>query len=305
MSRWRGMASRALVDPHHHLWDVTHHPYPWLHRKPADAGPEGDITPIAGDYLLDDYVADTRDFQVVKSVHVQCGWLRSDPVGETEWLQSIADSRGFPHGIVAYAELGDRNVEAVLAGHRQFDNLRGIRQILNWHRDPVKTYLQNPCLLRDESWLCGFGLLKKYDLSFDLQLYPSQLTDAVELAAQHPDQSIILNHAGMPVDRDESALSAWRRGIRLLSRQENVSVKISALGMFDRLWTTASIRPFILETIEAFGTERSMFASNFPVDKLYGTFSALYTAYNDVTSDFSEAERSMMFCSNAERLYRI
>ena len=230
--------------------------------------PMGDITPIAHDYLLADYLDDTNAYELVKSVHVQCGWSGPDPVGETRWLQSVADVHGFPHGIVVYAALNESEVELVLAGHRRFANVRGVRQILNWHRDPLKTYLSRPDLMQDAAWLRGFQLLKKYRLSFDLQLYPSQMADAANLAARHPDQQIILNHAGMPVDRDAEGIERWRRGMRLLSACENVSVKVSGLSIGDRSWTVPSIRPFILETIEIFGVDRVMLASNFPVDKL-------------------------------------
>jgi predicted TIM-barrel fold metal-dependent hydrolase len=294
-----------IIDPHHHLWDVTHHEYAWLRREPPDAGPEGDITPIARDYLLADYLDDTSAYELVKSVHVQCGWSKPDPVGETRWLQSIADVHGFPHGIVAYAALDDSRVESVLTGHRQFANLRGVRQILNWHRDPLKTYLSRPDLMRDAAWLRGFRLLKKYELSFDLQIYPSQMADAADLAAQHPDQPIILNHAGMPTDRDAQGIECWRRGMLLLSECENVSVKISGLGMVDRSWTAASIRPFILETIELFGVDRVMLASNFPVDKLYSSFTTLYQAFENVLEPFSPDERHKMFYANAERFYAL
>ena len=294
-----------IVDPHHHLWDLTHYDYAWLKRQPPDAGPEGDITPIAHDYLLPDYLADTSTFRLAKSVHLQCGWDELDPVGETRWLQSIADAHGFPQGIVGCAKLNDDGVEQILAGHRESANVRGIRQIVNWHRDPIKNYVPWPKIMADEQWLRGFRLLRKYDLRFDLQLYPSQMAAAAELAAAHPDQPIILNHTGMPTDRDAEGLATWRRGMELLAQCPNVAVKISGLGMCDRSWTVDSWRPFVLDTIELFGADRSMFASNFPVDKLYGSFEQTYNAFDAITASFTEAERTQMFCTNAQRIYAI
>ncbi len=296
-----------IIDPHHHLWDLTHHDYAWLRRRPPEAGPEGDITPIARDYLLPDYLADTSGYELVKSVHVQCGWSELDPAGESRWLQSIADVHGFPQGIVAYAALNASTVEVerVLSAHRACANVRGVRQILNWHEDPLKTYLSRPDVMNDQTWLRGFNLLAKYGLSFDLQIYPSQMVDAANLAATHPNQRIILNHAGMPTDRDADGIERWRVGMRLLSRCANVAVKISGLAMCDRAWTVAGIRPFILETIELFGVDRVMFASNFPVDKLYSSFSALYEAFENVVAAFSPAQRDNMFYSNAERMYAL
>jgi predicted TIM-barrel fold metal-dependent hydrolase len=294
-----------IVDPHHHLWDLERFSYPWLSALPLPASVAGDVAPIAKSYLLDDYLADAANQNVVKSVHVDAGFDSSQPVEETRWLQSIADQRGFPHGIVARAELHRLDVEATLAAHCQFPNVRGIRHIVNWHPDPAKTYVTKADFLTDPAWRRGFALLKRYNLSFDLQLYPSQMADAAALAAAHGDTMIILNHAGMPVDRDAEALSLWRTGMRALAAQLNVWVKISGLGMVDWRWTENSIRPFVLDTIEIFGPARCMFASNFPVDKLYSSFDVLYETFQRIVSDFSICERRKLFSDTALAVYRI
>ena len=116
---------------------------------------------------------------------------------------------------------------------------------------------------------------------------------------------IILNHAGMPVDRDAEALSLWRTGMRALAAEPNVWVKISGLGMVDWRWTEESLRPFVLDTIEIFGPDRCMFASNFPVDKLYSSFDALYGAFKRIVSDFSMGEQRKLFSDAALAVYRI
>ena len=299
------MNDLPIVDPHHHLWDLERFSYPWLSARPLPASVAGDVAPIAKSYLLDDYLADTANQNVVKSVHVDAGFDPSQPAEETRWLQSIADQRGFPHGIVARAELHRPDVEATLAAHCRFPNVRGIRHIVNWHPDPAKTYVTKPDFLADTAWLRGFALLKRYNLSFDLQLYPSQMPDAAALAAAHGDTRIILNHAGMPVDRDPEALALWRTGMRALAAQPNVWVKISGLGMVDWRWTEDSIRPFVLDTIEIFGPDRCMFASNFPVDKLYSSFDALYGAFKSIVSDFTKSEQRKLFSDTALAVYRI
>jgi predicted TIM-barrel fold metal-dependent hydrolase len=121
------MTKRAIIDPHHHLWDLQRNRYPWLQQRPLGPSVAGDIAKIAHDYLLDDYMADTAAFDLRKSVHVEAAWDPADPVGETRWLQSVADQRGFPHGIVAHADLQAADVERLLASHAQFANVRGIR----------------------------------------------------------------------------------------------------------------------------------------------------------------------------------
>jgi predicted TIM-barrel fold metal-dependent hydrolase len=297
--------AQSVIDPHHHLWDLGRNKYPWLQERLLAPRLEGDVRPVAEDYLLKDYLADVRNHNVVKSVHVECGWDPSDPVGETEWLQGIADKHGFPHGIVARATLDAPDVEQILENHARHKNIRGIRHAINWHPDPAKTYANRPDLIRTDAWRRGFGLLRRFGLSFDLQLYPAQMADAAALAHAYPDVLIILNHAGMPVDRNEEGIRLWRSGMQQLAAAANVVVKISGLGTVDWDWTVESIRPFVLQTIEAFGVSRCMFASNFPVDKLYSDFDTLYAAFREITAPFSAEERRMLFHNNAARYYRL
>ncbi len=109
----------------------------------------------------------------------------------------------------------------------------------------------------------------------------------------------------MPVDRDEEGIRTWREGLAGFAATPNVAVKISGLGAFDWRWTVDSLRPFVLETIDTFGIDRCMFASNFPVDKLYSDFDTLYGAFHSITRDFSPDEKRRLFHDNAERYYRL
>lgn len=294
-----------IVDPHMHLWDLDRHYYAWLQDTPLPNNPAGDMSGIAyKSYGLDDYLADAKGWNVVQVVHVECGLPPKDQLSETDWLQSIADQRGVIGGIVAGANLDDPDVEAMLAAHASRKAVRGIRQIVNWHEDPTKTYGPTDKLL-DAQWRKGFALLAKYGLSFDLQLYASQMAVAAELADAHPDIPLIVNHAGMPTDRDEAGLAAWREGMSLLAQRPNVSCKISGLAMVDRTWTTASLKPFVLQVIETFGVERCMFASNFPVERAHGSFGGFYAAYDAITAGFSHEEREALFAGTARRIYRL
>lgn len=296
-----------IVDAHMHLWDLDKIRYPWL-TPPLPVGITGDVRSIAKTYLLDDYLrdagGDSGKVRVAKVVHVEAGAHSGDSLEETRWLQSVADQRGFPHALVAHAELNDPSVETLLAEHAGHHNARGIRQILNWHADPKKTYTPRN-LLEDGQWARGFALLRKYNLSFDLQIYPSQMPAAAHLAGRHPDTLMILNHTGMPADRDTAGIQAWRAGMQALAQQPNVMVKISGLAMLDWQWSTDSLRPFVLQTLDIFGVDRCMFASNFPVDRLFGSFARQYGAYQSLTASLSAAERAKLFATNAERIYRI
>jgi predicted TIM-barrel fold metal-dependent hydrolase len=90
-----------------------------------------------------------------------------------------------------------------------------------------------------------------------------------------------------------------------MAANPNVMVKISGMGMIDHSWTIESIRPYVLQTIDSFGVDRCMFASNFPVDRLYGSYSALWHAFDSCVAGFSESDKEKLFRTNAERSYRI
>jgi predicted TIM-barrel fold metal-dependent hydrolase len=295
-----------VVDPHIHLWNPQTHHYPWI----ASPGRTfmGDYEAIRGRHEVAEFLADAGEIEVLKVVHVEAAHDPADPLAETRWLQGLADapgSRGIPHAIVAAANLADPDVERLLAAHAEHANVRGIRQILNVHPDPFYDYVGRH-FMRKPEWWENFKLLRKYALSFDLQVYPSQMAQAAEVARANPDTALVLNHAGMFVDRDTVAgWRAWRDGMRLLASCPNVSAKISGLGMLDHHWTVESFRPLVLETIDAFGTDRCMFASNFPVDRLYGTYAALWRAFAEIVGGASEAEKAALFRENALRTYRI
>jgi len=295
-----------VIDPHIHLWDLKTHRYPWLENPGVSF--VGDAREMKHDYLLADLRGEAGEIEILKVVHVEANHDPADPVEETRWLQGIANepgSHGMPNGIVAGADLAAPNAAQVLEAHAAFANTRGVRQILNVHGNKLFDYIGRH-LMRDPLWRENFALLRRYNLSFDLQLYPSQMDEAVALAEAHADTQFIVNHAGMFVDRNSVAgYRAWRDGMRRLAGCPNVAVKISGLAMFDHHWTVESLRPYVLETIDAFGVERAMFASNFPVDRLFGSYEDLWHAYASIVADASVAEQDALFRRNAERIYRI
>jgi predicted TIM-barrel fold metal-dependent hydrolase len=291
-----------FVDAHVHLWDLSHIRYPWLMPPFAEDGPNGSVEPIAKDYGLDDYLADARGWDVRGVVHVDAGAEPADALKETDWLQAMADARGMPNAIVAFAALDDPEVEALLAAHAERRSVRGVRHIVNWHPDPVRTYTPRD-VTGDEAWAAGFALLGKYGLSFDLQAYPGQFAGLAPLLERHPDVPVMVNHAGMMVG--ESEREEWRAGMRALAAIPHVAVKISGIGFAFRPWTIEQMRSYVLETIELFGSDRAMFASDFPTDKLFGGFDQHLDAYNAIVGDFSDDERRALFAGNANRLYRL
>lgn len=293
-----------FVDAHIHLWDLAHIRYDWLSPPFSDEGPNGSVEAIAHNYGVAAYRADLARWNVVGAVHVDAGAAAESALRETQWLDGLAAIEGLPTGLVAFAALNDPDVDALLAAQAAQPRVKGIRHIVNWHPDPKRTY--GPVdLTRDPAWQAGYGLLAKHGLSFDLQCYPGQMPGLVALIERHPDIPVIINHIGMPVLTDANGIGDWRRGMAALAALPHVAVKLSGMGFIRRDWTKENIASFIRETIDLFGVERCMFASDTPTDKLFGSIDRYMESYHAIVADLPEADRRALFGGNANRLYRL
>jgi predicted TIM-barrel fold metal-dependent hydrolase len=159
--------------------------------------------------------------------------------------------------------------------------------------------------MMDDVWREGFAALHRLGLRYDLQTPWWHLHEAADVARAFPDTQIILNHTGLPADRSSDGIAAWRSAMALLAACPNVAVKISGLGQPGKPWTSDANRQIVLTTIDLFGPKRCMFASNFPVDSLCGTFDEIFGGFDAITRDFAEDERQQMFSRNAVRIYDI
>ena len=290
------MAKPEFVDAHVHFYDMGHPELFYAHWQPDEDHPVlGAQTRklAARNWLAEDFIAVSRDSKVTKAVHVQAAIGSPDPVTETEWLQEAADRTGFPHAIVAYADLRDPGIEAVLERHCEFPNMKGVRDF------SYGDYLVEPDFHR------GYALMEKYDLVASIAAQWQDMEKVRDLAARFPNTVIVIDHAGGPMERTPEYFNNWKQGMQTAAQAENIICKISGLGMGDHNWTVDSIRPYVLHCIETFGVERSLFATNWPVDSLWSDYDTIVNAYDEITRDFTEDERRAIFSSNTERLYRI
>jgi predicted TIM-barrel fold metal-dependent hydrolase len=241
----------------------------------------------------------------VGTVYVEAEWDPADPFGETGWVQGLAAREGLPSAVVAQAWLDRDDVEDVLARQAACPLVRGIR-----HKPAAAPSLDAvvpgaPGSMGDPRWRAGFARLARHGLSFDLQTPWWHLHEAAALARAFPDTRIVLNHTGLPSDRSAEGLRGWRAGMATLAAEPNVAVKISGLGVPGRPWTVESNREVVLRTLDLFGVDRAMFASNFPVDGLVATFDTIYAGFGALVQDLSPPERQRLFCDNAVRFYRL
>lgn len=292
-----------IIDAHHHLWDLQACHYPWLMEKGVKRF-FGDPAPIQKNYLLKDFKSDFAELPVEKSVHIQVGTSEEDSVQESRWLQECADLQGYPHAIIAFADLTVPELDSTLDQQLAFSNLRGIRQIVG--RDPKEdTQSGSNALLSNPAFKTGLQILAQRGLSFDLQLTPPLLCEAARLFLEVEALPVALCHAGSPQDFSRQGVAEWINGLKSWIRHENMICKLSGFGMFEPDWTITSIREKLLRAIDLFGPERIAFGSNFPVDKLTASYATTMGAYFEITADFSTSERDKMFYKNAARFYRI
>ncbi len=312
-----------IVDPHHHLWIRPGSRY------------------LADDLLADT----TSGHNIAATVYVQArsmyrstGPAEMRPIGETEFVNGVAAmfaSGVFGPiracaGIVGQADLrlGSR-VEPVLTAHLRAggDRFRGIRHITAWDADESinnPDYPSPPGLLGDKTFREGIATVGRLGLTLDVALYHPQIDELADLAGAFPTLKMVVNHTGYPLgigvyrtQRNE-VFARWAASIKALAAHQNVYVKLGGLGMrynglgFNELpdppsseMVATTCRPYVETCIEAFGPSRSMFESNFPVDKVSYSYQVFWNACKLMTKGASRTEQADLFAGTATRFYRL
>ncbi len=294
--------SGPVIDTHHHIWLRKN--VGWLADPPIPRM-FGDYFGIRRDYPVEEFINDVKPQGVTKSVHVTAMWGPGKALEETRWLQSVADKHGFPHGIVSNIDLADPEAEAALKAQRQFPNVRGVRQMLYWDTDPVRQGAPRADFCNSSEFRRGFALLEKHSLHFELQVYAGQVGHAVELVKAFPGVKMILVHAGMLAARTQAAIDQWRAALMTIAAFPNLHVKISGLGMYSNGITLPQARQVIRDVIQIFGAERTIYGSNFPLEKLHASYADFFGIYRAALSEYTEADQSAVLHDNAVKFYRI
>ena len=312
---------QAIIDPHHHLWARETQTY-MTSEAVADFGSGHRVVATV-------FVECWSGYRTAGPVHLRC-------VGETEFVARVAEpvqigrfSCDFVAGIVGHADLTSSDVlDEVLAAHIEAANgrFRGIRHAVSFDATGTIPAVRKsaPGLLIDPVFQRGVARLAHHALSFDAWLYQPQLDELVACARAAPDTIIVLNHLGGPLtigayaSRSDELSSDWTRSMTALAQCPNVVVKLGGLGM-----TTAghglharqspptseimaaAYRAQVQTAIDLFGPDRCMFESNFPVDKISGSYAVLWNAFKRLAAGYSTDERDSLFRLTAARVYRL
>ncbi|MCF3640402.1 amidohydrolase family protein [Rhizobium sp. TRM95111] len=294
-----------IIDPHHHLWDLSLGRHPWLQRPVGQEADMvfGSIDAIRRDYSAADYLRDAAGENIVATVHVEAGWSDDVPLEESRWLDGLDRTNGVAHRYVARVPLDCTDAAARLAAEAENPRVVGIRDIVSWHPDPAKSFTPKPDRMDDPRWRDGLRAAARHDFVFDLMLFPWQMDQAVRLVAAFPETQFVLDHCGSPAERSAQGMALWRSGLRELGRAENVAIKISDLVAYDHDWSDESLAPVIEHCLDCFGPRRAMFASDFPVAGLHATFSEIYGVFRRAAAPLSLDEQRSLFFTTADRTY--
>jgi predicted TIM-barrel fold metal-dependent hydrolase len=291
-----------IVDAHHHVWRRAD--LPWL-DGPMQPRIFGAYEAIRRDYPMAEYLADIAGLGISKSVYVQANWARERYLDEAVWVSSVARETGWPHAIIAYADLVQPDARPQLDSLAKLPLVRGVRMQLHWHENPQYRFAAKPDLARDPAFIRNVALLADYGFTFDLQFFAGQMAGASELARACPDVTFVLQHAGMPEDLTDAGWDAWRRGMQLLAAEPNVTTKLSAFGTFIHHVDGDLIARIYRETIGMFGAGRCMFGTNLPIEKLWTDAANLVGAHLAAAQHLPASDRDSIFGGCATRIYRL
>ena len=309
-----------IIDPHHHLWIRNNTPY-----------------------LLPELLTDLASgHNIVATVFEECHSMYRarapaafQPVGETEFVAGIAamsDSGQFGPARICNTIVGGldmtlgADVEPVLDAHiaASGGRFRAIHYSTGWDADAkIRSIVPEPHRLADPRVRAAMAVLHRKGLTFDAWLYHTQLQDIADLADAFPGLPIVLNHVGSPIlggpyrDRRDEVFFQWKTGIENVARRPNVVVKLGALPI--RLGgstanrdippsseeVAAAWKPWIETCIEAFGPNRGMFESNFPVQRAWCSYQVVWNAFKRLAAGASASEKADLFAGTAARAYRM
>ena len=273
------------IDSHQHFWRYSPDTHDWI---------EDDMTGLKRDFMPPN----------LKELLVQNGFegcvavQASSTEQETDFLLNLADQYDFIRGVVGWIDLQSEQLEERLAYYTRFDRLVGMRHIVQSESD-------NQFLLRPK-FLQGIKLLQQYDLTYDILVYERQLPTTLQFVAQLPNARLVVDHIAKPKIAQQE-LSPWQENIQSLAEYPNVYCKLS--GMVTEAdweqWQPEDITPYLDVVTEAFGVNRLMIGSDWPVCLLASPYRTVIALMNQYFASFSSDEKAKIYGQNATDFYQL
>jgi len=274
-----------IIDSHHHFWKYDPIEYDWI---------DDSMKVIRKDFLPENLKTTIQEAGVDGVISVQA----RQSVEETDWLIGMAHQNEFIKGVVGWLPLVQKDIEEYLEKYADEKKLKGVRHVIQGEPDPE-------FMLRKD-FNHGISLLKKYSLVYDILIVERQLPNTIRFVDQHPEQVFVLDHIAKPlIGRNE--LSPWKENIQKLARRENVNCKIS--GMVTEAdyqkWTPSQLLPYIEVILEAFGPDRLLFGSDWPVCLVATTYTNWVNLVRKNVTSYTKTEQAKIMGENALRLYQL
>ena len=284
----------AIVDTHHHLWDLDVFELPWLGGAPET---------LKRSFVMSDYLAETAKHNVVKTVYMEVNVADSEKEKEADYVIDLCMKDDNPMAAAVIGGLPHTEAFASYARkYAQSPYIRGVRNVLH---DPDRP--KGMCL--QETFVKNMKLMGELGLSFDLCMRPDEIGDGVELAKQCPDTRFVIDHCGnMPVQgAEDSVRTAWSEAMKKAADLDNVVCKISGIVVTakDENWSPDDLAPNMNFCMKTFGDDRVFFGGDWPVCTLKSSFGRWADALKAIVSERSPEFQRKLFSENATRLYRL
>ena len=273
-----------IIDTHQHFWNYDPKTHDWINEE---------MKVIRKDFLPADLAPILKENNVDGCIAVQADQTDA----ETQILIREANQNSFIKGVVGWVDLNSNEIEAALASYTDTKVLKGFRHILQ--AEP-KGFMLAP------SFKKGIDALAKYNYTYDLLIYASQLKEAKEFISNHKEQPIVIDHLAKP-NIKEGEWESWKKDINEIAQYRNVYCKISGMATEANWnsWTLDTLKPYIDSAVEAFGTDRIMFGSDWPVCLLASSYSKWLETLQNYFNTFSIDEQASFFANNAIKFYKL
>ena len=279
-----GEASKgsAVIDAHHHLWRYSAEEFGWI---------DDDMAALRQDFLLDDLICELTTARVDGLVTVQA----RQTLEETRWLLDLARSCDAVRGVVGWAPIASPEFGASLDRFAVEAKLVGLRHVVQTEPDSF---------LDGTKFNSGIRAMRGSGLIYDLLIVERQLEEAIRFVDRHPDQVFVLDHVAKPKIAS-GEIEPWRGRIRDLSKRTNVVCKISGMVTEDSWsrWSIESLRPYLDVVVEAFGPDRLMAGSDWPVCLVATDYGRWWHVLREYFAGFSEVERAQILGETAINTY--
>ncbi len=273
------------IDAHQHFWQYSEKEYGWINSK---------MKKLKRDFLPEDLYPLINDSGINGTIAVQA----RQTIEETQWLLQLSDQYDYIKGVVGWVDLCSKSLSVQLDQLMKHSKFIGVRHVIQ--DEP------NDNFMLGRNFMNGIQELSHYDLSFDILIFPKHLQATIDFVARFSDQRFVLDHLGKPFIRD-SVLNPWKEQIRELAEFPHVYCKLS--GMITEAdwynWKSADFCPYLDTVFEAFGTNRIMFGSDWPVCTLAAEYESVLKIVSDYMKTSSEDERAEVFGKTAEIFYKI